>query len=294
MDKDENIIPSLEDSGEEVSAVTEADSPCDVTEEASAEVTCEAEETSSSDAESVTEAEDAEILSEEVSSEAEADVEYIDLYENVDEADIIHADGNFDADEWITSETKAKADSGRTLRSVYELIEMLSLVAVAIVLCFSFVFRLNIVEGPSMEQTLSTGEYLIVSDLLYTPTPGDIVVVHDMTAGAYTDPIVKRVIAVGGQTVDIDFSTWTLTVDGEEVDESAYRYLTDRLMLTNMTFPITLEDGEVFVMGDNRNHSADSRLPEIGPIDERCIVGKVYVRVFPIDKFTIFKNPYES
>ena len=273
MDKDENIIPSLEEVG------------CDVSPECTDGETCDIHNTTEDTVSSDT----FDTVTDNTQNEPEAD-----LFADIDEKDIIHADGNFDADEWITDDSVSNKSSGRIIRSVYEFLEMLALVTIAIVLCFSFVFRLNIVEGPSMEQTLHTGEYLLVSDLFYDPVPGDIVVVHDMTAGSYTDPIVKRVIAVGGQTVDIDFNTWTLTVDGKVVDESSYRYLTDRLMLTNLQFPITLEDDEVFVMGDNRNHSADSRLPEIGPIDVRCIVGKAYARVFPFNKFTIFKNPYES
>ena len=96
--------------------------------------------------------------------------------------------------------------------------------------------------------------------------------------------------------VDIDYTTWTLTVDGKVVDESAYRYL-DPMRDDNRyprNFPITVEEGHVFVLGDNRRNSADSRVEEIGQIDERCIVGKVYARIFPLDRFTTFKNPYEG
>lgn len=183
----------------------------------------------------------------------------------------------------------------RTLRDylgdIYELLEMLGSVSAMIMLIFAFVFRLNIVDGHSMDVTLAHGEYLGVSDLFYEPTPGDIVIVHKINADPYDNPIVKRVIATEGQTVDIDFSTWTLRVDGEVVDEP-YRYLSNDYLLTaDWNFPITVGENEIFVMGDNRNNSADSRTEEIGMIDERCVIGKAYVRVFPINKFEVFENP---
>ena len=212
---------------------------------------------------------------------------------------LFYSQRDYDEDMYFTPEVTDTKTHSKILRSVYDFLEMMAFVTIAIVLCFAFVFRLNIVEGPSMEKTLHTGEYLLVSDLFYEATPGDIVVIQDMEAKseAYRTPIVKRVIAVGGQTVDIDFNTWTLTVDGEVVDESDYRYLSQRLPQSTtgyIDFPVTLEEGEVFVMGDNRYNSADSRLAAIGLIDERCIVGKVYARIFPFDTFTVFKNPYKN
>ena len=217
---------------------------------------------------------------------------------NVSEDKVIKADNDYDADMWISEENApAPVKKNKFLLGIYDFVEMLALVTIGILLCFSFVFRLNIVEGPSMENTLHTGEYLLVSDLFYEPTPGDIVVIHDLTAGAYTQPLVKRVIATEGQIVDIDFDTWTLTVDGEAVDESLYRYIDPAYNLSSVhfrSFPITVKPGHVFVMGDNRNHSADSRLEEIGQIDERCIVGKAYARIFPLEEATWFKNPYDA
>jgi len=180
------------------------------------------------------------------------------------------------------------------LGDIYDLCEMLGLVTISVMLLFAFIARLNIVDGHSMDQTLAHGEYLVVSDLFYTPAPGDIVVIHDQTADPYDKPIVKRVIATENQTVDIDFSTWTLTVDGEVVEEP-YRYLDPGKFLTaDYAFPITVPEGEVFVLGDNRHGSADSRQSEIGTVDERCVVGKAIARVFPFTKLTVFRNPYEE
>ncbi len=177
------------------------------------------------------------------------------------------------------------------LGDIYELAEMLGIVSVTIMLLFAFVIRLNIVDGHSMDMTLTHGEYLAVSDLFYEPEPGDIVIVHKINADPYDKPIVKRVIATEGQVVDIDFATWTLTVDGEVIDEP-YRYVDDGPRLTSdWTFPVTVGENEIFVMGDNRNNSADSRTSEIGMIDKRCVVGKAYVRIFPMNKFEVFENP---
>ena len=194
-------------------------------------------------------------------------------------------------------ETKAPKEK-RTLRDylgdIYELLEMLGVVSATIMIIFAFVFRLNIVDGHSMDVTLAHGEYLGVSDLFYEPTPGDIVIVHKINADPYVNPIVKRVIATEGQTVDIDFSTWTLRVDGEIIDEP-YRYISDDMLLTSdWTFPVTVGENEIFVMGDNRNNSADSRTEEIGMIDTRCVIGKAYVRIFPMNKFEVFENPRKS
>ncbi len=179
--------------------------------------------------------------------------------------------------------------------TAYELTEMLATVTVVVMLLFAFILRLNIVDGQSMEQTLFHGEYLAVSDLFYEPTPGDIVIIHDISQDGYENPIVKRVIATEGQTVDIrcDFHNWHLYVDGEEINEDAYRYIaTDTLLLPEYKFPITVPEGEIFVLGDNRNHSADSRQIEIGTIDERCVVGKAWMRVMPFDRAEYFRNPY--
>lgn len=180
------------------------------------------------------------------------------------------------------------------LGDIYELVEMLGIVSVTIMLVFAFVIRLNIVDGHSMDMTLANGEYLAVSNLFYEPTPGDIVIVHKINADPYDAPIVKRVIATEGQTVDIDFSTWTLKVDGEIIDEP-YRYLDgDYTLTSDWDFPVTVGENEIFVMGDNRNNSADSRTSEIGMIDKRCVVGKAYVRIFPMQNFEVFKNPRKN
>lgn len=178
---------------------------------------------------------------------------------------------------------------------LYDIAEMLAVTTIAVMLLFAFVARLNIVDGNSMLNTLHNGEYLAVSDLFYEPKAGDIVIVHKINADPYDKPIVKRVIATGGQVVDIDFSTWTLTVDGEAVDEP-YRYVdpSSPVLTADYPFPITVPENEIFVMGDNRSHSADSRQIEIGTIDKRCVVGKAVARLSPVSSFEVFVNPFEE
>ena len=193
-----------------------------------------------------------------------------------------------------TEETQPQAyvmtGAKKLFAECFEILEMLSFVTICVMLCFAFGARLNIVDGHSMDQTLAHGQYLVVSDAFYTPKAGDIVVIHDITAAPYDSPIVKRVIATGGQTVEIDFNTWTMKIDGTVVEEP-YRFLDTTLPLLtanynvdqNNIFTLTVPEGEIFVMGDNRNGSGDSRQYALGTVDERCVVGRAYFRLFPLD-----------
>ncbi len=170
----------------------------------------------------------------------------------------------------------------------FDVVETLVVSTGIVILAFVLLIRITIVDGDSMMQTLHDTDILIISDLAYEPEAGDIIVAQKLHSG-WPTPIVKRVIATGGQTVDIDFDTWTVTVDGEVIDESEYLYIVhDKLMTTNVSFPLTVPEGQLFVMGDNRNHSSDSRDYRIGFIDERCVFGRVLCRILPLEDFTIF------
>ncbi len=168
------------------------------------------------------------------------------------------------------------------LSGLYDWLEVIVLSAAFALLLFTFILRLAIVDGDSMNHTLHDKELLIISDLMYTPENNDIIV---FTSPNYPEPIVKRVIATSEQTVDIDFDTWTVTVDGKVLDEDYINRVPSIMKSSDVSFPLTVPKGYVFVMGDNRNDSLDSRNSRIGFVDERFILGEVKLRIFPFNRF---------
>jgi len=149
-----------------------------------------------------------------------------------------------------------------------------------ILLVFSLLFRIVIVSGPSMKNTLIDGDWLLLmGNVLYRePQQGDVVVVCKESYDNGT-PIVKRVIATEGQTVDIDFEEGIVYVDGTALDEPYI--LTETKLFEGVQFPLQVDEGCIFVLGDNRGESKDSRSPEIGLIDCREILGKAVFVLFP-------------
>ena len=149
-----------------------------------------------------------------------------------------------------------------------------------IMLVLLLLFRVVIVSGPSMNATLVDGDYLLlVGNVFYNnPKSGD-VIVASKDSFKNGEPIIKRVIAVEGQTVDIDFDTGIVYVDGIALEEPYTNTPTN--LEEGIQFPVVVKEGCVFVMGDNRNSSKDSRSPEIGQIDCREILGKAIFLIFP-------------
>lgn len=174
---------------------------------------------------------------------------------------------------------KPKTSLGKTVAMyLHDLVYLLVIVTVGLCLCF----RMVIVEGDSMYDTLVNGDYLLlVNNTIYgDPQPGDIIVA---SKDSFRDgsSIVKRVIAVEGQTVDIDFSTGTVYVDGVALDEP-YIY-SPTTNPEGMVFPLVVDEDCLFVMGDNRGRSMDSRDPEIGLIEKREVLGKAILLLLPGD-----------
>lgn len=171
------------------------------------------------------------------------------------------------------------------------LIEQLELIIIAfaiIIIIFSFVFRTCEVSGTSMENTLYNKETVLISNMFYSPKRNDIIVFHQ-TGENYNEPIVKRVIGVAGDTVKIEYFNDTMKVTVTDssgkinvLNEDYIKYNGSSYHSDSTTY---VEEGTIFVMGDNRSVSADSRVEEIGLVDTRRILGKVIVRLTPFSKF---------
>lgn len=171
-------------------------------------------------------------------------------------------------------------------KNIYDWIQCLASALIVCVVLFIFFIRVIDVKGTSMYPTLNNQDKMLVSDVFYRPKAGDIVV---FKKDQY-DPdkaLVKRVIATEGQEINIDFDKGIVYVDGEPLEED---YIND-LTTTKLDFigPQTVPEGCVFVMGDNRNMSTDSRKSEIGMVDNRLIIGKVYCVIFPLSSFGLVK-----
>ncbi len=176
-------------------------------------------------------------------------------------------------------------------RYLYEWVQALVCSVLTVVLVFTFGIRLIGVDGHSMVPTLQDGDRLLVTTSLLSGDYeyGDIVIIQKGSfAGG--EPIVKRVIATGGQTVDIDFETGAVYVDGTLLEEDYINELT--FVEEGTEFPLTVPEGSIFVMGDNRNHSSDSRDASLGTVDTRYVIGRAVILAFPGEDETTGKRDF--
>lgn len=204
-------------------------------------------------------------------------------------------------------EQTVESENGKKKQSLTkELFDWLDIIItsmVAVVIIFTFLFRIVTIVGDSMQNTFYSGEKIIITDIFYKPKYGDVIVVsrnaNNNAKGSNTvaEPIIKRVIATGGQYVDIDFKTGKVYVGyslGDMVELNEPYTKTPTNMKADVEFPIYVEEGYVFVLGDNRNDSKDSRFTEIGEdglVNEKYILGKAVMRIFPFDRMGTIKSP---
>ena len=177
---------------------------------------------------------------------------------------------------------------------IMDIFDIFAKALIVIIILMTFGLRLCTVNGSSMNPTLIDRQGLIICNFFYTPKEGDIVVFHE--TGVLNEPVVKRVIATGDSWVRIDYNNSLLYVSDDDifdetdiVDESEYAYFDNGHYDMRGTYEVFVPKDYIFVMGDNRNNSTDSRSELIGLVDVRTILGKVIIRFSPIEDFGFIK-----
>ena len=196
-------------------------------------------------------------------------------------------------EETVQTREKTKISQGSSpfVRSalVWAVTIVVAVVLVAVV--FTFLGRVITVDGVSMEPTYHNGDRVLITNLAGSPQQGDIVIVIN----ALEEPIIKRVVATEGQTVDFDPQLGEVVVDGQAIAGSVFgiedgiTYVPE-LPGQVLEFPQTVPEGCVFVLGDNRGNSTDSRFQSVGMVDRRNILGKVVFNLYPFSKLGLVKN----
>ncbi len=181
----------------------------------------------------------------------------------------------------MAQETKTEKEKLNFIDELLDWLKSICTALIIVILLFTFVAKSAWVDGESMMPTLKDHDFLILWSLFYHPAQGDIVACNCEGLGKI---IVKRIVAVGGQEVNIDFEAGKVYVDGELFEVSGIENITtDRE--SNYLYPLTVPEGKYFVMGDNRQHSTDSRSAYVGFVDSDDILGKAVLRVYPFGSF---------
>lgn len=184
--------------------------------------------------------------------------------------------------------TAEEEERGGLACGLYDWLQAVVFALVCIIFLFTFVGRFIYVDGSSMVPTLYDKEMMLIQEIAYTPAQGDVVVLTQPFRNV-TGPIVKRVIATGGQTVDIDYEARTVSVDGVVLSEPYINYEPMQTPWYEHHDHITVPEGHIFVMGDNRNHSNDSRDVTLGVVDTRRVIGRALAVVLPFQNFGAIK-----
>lgn len=221
-------------------------------------------------------------MSDEKNEQLESNEESAEIKEksSKDNAQEVRADEIIE--ETATDDENAEASSSFAA-SVFEWVQPLIVALVVVTLLLTFVFRQATVKGNSMNDTLKNQDRLIITNFFYEPQVGDIVVISH--GEEYSTPLIKRVIATEGQTLSINFETGDVVVDGVLLDEPYIVGKTMQYTKSPLEVPEVVPEGYVYVMGDNRQNSLDSRSTEVGLIEKKNIVGKAQFRIFPFSSF---------
>ena len=186
---------------------------------------------------------------------------------------------------WVIFDDDAQEEPKGFVSALFDGVDSVRNAILAVFVIFTFVFRAVGVDGSSMVPTLHDGDWMAVRSIVTEVKRGDIVIITQ--PWDRNVPIVKRVIAVSGDVVNIDFNLHEVYVNGEKLNEP---YINEPTALSyDMQFPLTVDEGKVFVMGDNRNDSLDSRSKELGYVSVDNIEGKALWRIYPADKLGSIK-----